>query len=157
MTVRKPIPFDGEALRRAAGDKVFARGEAYAAHGQVQLLSMSEEAILAAAFGTRDYTVHLERPGPRVAGECTCPAYEDSGLCKHMVATALVANQVIIEGAGPPDRIGGLAERIAGLDQAGMRRLLMEVATSDWRMLRALHYSLGLDWDEDFDWEDEWE
>ena len=37
--------------------------------------------------------------GQTVRGECTCPAFEDHGFCKHMVATALAANER--EGGGP--------------------------------------------------------
>jgi uncharacterized Zn finger protein len=143
--------YDTDKLRELAGEKTFARGQGYADHGRIALLSANGDGVLAAAFGTSDYTVWLKRAGPGISGHCSCPAYEDSGFCKHMVATALAANEAGRQGDEPPDRVGDLAARIAGLDQSRLEKLLREMATADWRALRSLCFALGFDWDDDFD------
>jgi uncharacterized Zn finger protein len=151
MKSRGRLLFDVVKLRELAGEKAFARGQGYADHGHIALLSVNDDGVLAAAFGTGDYTVWLKRSGPGISGHCSCPAYEDAGFCKHMVATALVANEAGPQGDDPPDRVGETAGRIAGLDRSQLEKLLLEMATADWRALRSLCVALGLDWDDDFD------
>lgn len=145
------MPYSEERLRRAAGEKVFARGRSYANQGQVVLLSGGGDGILAAAFGTDDYTVWLKKPGPNVSGHCSCPAFEDAGLCKHMVATALLANEAAGTGEELADNMGRIAAHIADLDRQQLEKLLMEMVTADWRALRSLHFALGFDWENDLD------
>ena len=145
------LPFDEAELIRQAGDKAFARGQGYADHGHIALLSVNDDGVLAAAFGTDEYTVWLKRSGPGISGHCSCPAYEDTGFCKHMVATALVANAAGRDGDATPDRVGEIAGRVAGLDRNQLEMLLLGMATADWRALRSLCFALGLDWDDDFD------
>jgi uncharacterized Zn finger protein len=47
--------------------------------------------------------------GTQIGGECSCPAIEDWGFCKHIVAVALAANavggDVEEEGVGALSRI----------------------------------------------------
>ena len=143
--------FDPDQLLQIAGEKAFKRGQAYADHGQITLLSASDDGVFAAAFGTDDYTVWLRRPGPEISGHCTCPAYDDAGFCKHLVATALVANDSVQQGDNLPDKIGEIAARIAGLNKRQLENLLLEMATADWRTLRSLCLSLDLGWDDDLD------
>ena len=145
------IRYDEQGLREAAGEKVFARGRYYADQYQVTLLSAGANGVLAVAFGTTDYTVWLNRPGPKVSGHCTCPAFEGAGLCKHMVATALLANQAAEAGEDPSDSIGKVAGQIAMLDRQQLEKLLLDMVTTDWRTLRSLHLVLDLDWEDDLD------
>jgi len=63
------------------------------------------------------------------------------------VATALVANDALADGEQPGDAIGLIAQRVATLDRAQLARLVVELARSDWRVLRSLHLEFGLDWD----------
>lgn len=84
--------FDPAAVRGLAGNKVFARGEAYHRSGQVRILALEPRRVLARVAGTEDYLVELTGAGEDIGGECSCPAFEDWGFCKHMVATALAAN-----------------------------------------------------------------
>ena len=151
MKLSGHLRFDPDELRAMAGEKAFARGQGYADHGNIALLGVNDGGVLAAAFGTSDYTVWLDRSGLGISGHCSCPAYEDSGFCKHMVATALVANEAGRLGADPPDRVGEIATRIARLDRSQLENLLLEMATADWRVLRSLCFTLGFDWDADFD------
>lgn len=143
------VPYDERRLREAAGEKIYARGQNYVDLGQVMLLSTSPAGVLAVAFGTSDYTVWLKRPGPEVSGHCTCPAFEDVGLCKHMVGAGLLANGAVEAGDGPTDSVGKVAEQIARLDRRQIEKLLLDMMSSEWRVLRSLHFALGLDWEGD--------
>jgi uncharacterized Zn finger protein len=87
--------FDIAALRKLAGGKVFERGEDYHCDGQVEILSLEPERVLAQVAGSEDYRTVLTGRGKKIAGECSCPAFTDSGFCKHMVATALAANEAV--------------------------------------------------------------
>ena len=118
--------FDVNALRDLAGNKVFARGEAYHGEGQVQILSLEPARVLAQVAGTEDYRTVLTGRGREIGGECSCRAFVDWGFCKHMVATALAANEAgdELEGGGALSRIRGhlkgkavdaLVEMIVGL------------------------------------------
>lgn len=84
--------FDLNALRERAGAKAFARGETYYRDGLVNILVLEPRRVLAEVAGTEDYRIVLTGRGSDVGGECSCPAFEDWGFCKHMVATALAAN-----------------------------------------------------------------
>lgn len=46
--------FDVSALQELAGEKVFARGSEYYQDGQVQILALEPERVLAQAAGTED-------------------------------------------------------------------------------------------------------
>ena len=137
--------FDIDAVRELAGDKVFARGEAYHRAGHVEILSLEPGRALARVAGTEDYRTVLAGKGAQVGGRCSCPAFGDWGFCKHMVATALAANAAgddgEAEGAGALARIrdylkaqdvDSLVEMIIGLaewDPALLRKLEMAAVT----------------------------
>ena len=101
--------FDVGALQILAGEKVFARGQAYHRDDQVEILAVDAERVLAQVSGTEDYRTELSGRGEDIGGACSCPAFEDRGFCKHMVATALAANDLDTdaedEGAGTLSRI----------------------------------------------------
>jgi len=100
--------FDVDVLREFAGAKVFARGEAYHRDGQVEILVIEPGRVLAEVAGTEDYRAKLTGHGEDFDGECTCPAFEDWGFCKHLVATALTVNAIRtdeIDGFGALTRI----------------------------------------------------
>jgi uncharacterized Zn finger protein len=108
MKARQRLRFDVDALRVLAGDKVFARGEAYHRDGQVEILSIKPGRVLAQVEGTEDYRTELRGEGKDIGGGCSCPAFGDWGFCKHLVATALTANHLPSgegDGSGALDRI----------------------------------------------------
>ena len=84
--------FDIGALRALAGEKVFARGEEYHRDGLVEILALEPGRVLAQVSGTEDYRTVVTGRGTEIGGECSCPAIEDWGFCKHLVAAALAAN-----------------------------------------------------------------
>lgn len=96
--------FDIDALRRRVGDKAFARGEAYHHDDRVDLLSVEPNRVLAQVEGSEDYQVELHGRGKTFDGECSCPAFEDWGTCKHMVAVALAVNE-----SGDDDSAGAVS------------------------------------------------
>ncbi len=171
--------FDVEALRQLAGAKVFARGESYFGGGSVQILAIEPKRVLASVAGTEDYRVVLTGQGDAIDGECSCPAFEDQGFCKHMVATALAANaaggDTEAEGAGALSRIrahlkakgtDALVEMIVELaerDPALFRKLDMAAAatgaddkTLETRLRKAIDAATRtggfVDWREAHDW-----
>src|SRR5687767_6162632 len=74
-----------------AGERSFERGRAYAAEGRVEIESCEPHAVTATVSGTEDYSVGLEFTDGELECGCECPAFEDDGFCKHLVATVLVA------------------------------------------------------------------
>jgi hypothetical protein len=45
-------------------------------------------------IGSEVYRSRLDGMGKKFSGECSCPAFSDWGFCKHLVATALAANDL---------------------------------------------------------------
>ena len=130
--------FDVDALRELAGGKVFARGEAYHRDGQVQILVIKPERVLAQVAGTDDYRTELRGQGGAIDGECSCRAFEDHGFCKHMVATGLAANDV---GADEADGGGALVRIRDHLKQRGTDALvdmIIALAEQDPALFRRL-------------------
>jgi hypothetical protein len=121
MSAKGKTRFDTGALRELAGGKVFARGEAYHRDGQVQILAIKPERVLAQVAGTEDYRTELRGHGRDIDGECSCRAFEDHGFCKHMVATALAAND---SGADEVDGGGALARIRDHLKEKGVDALV---------------------------------
>ena len=147
MKAKEQLRFDIDALRALAGDKVFARAEAYFRAGQVEILAIEPDRVLAQVAGTEDYRTVLTGGGVKIGGECSCPAFENWGFCKHMTAAALAANEAgagdVAEGGGALARIrdhlkargvDALVEMVVALaerDPALFRRLDMAAVPSD--------------------------
>lgn len=146
MKVRNKSRFDVGALRDLAGAQAFARGKAYFRDGQVTILRVEKGRVTARVAGSEDYRTVLTGRGEEVGGECSCPACEREGSCKHMVAVGLAVNaageQIEVEGSGALARIrdqlkakgiDALVEMILGLaeqDTALFHKLDMAVATT---------------------------
>jgi hypothetical protein len=130
--------FDIGALRALAGEKVFARGAEYHRDGLVEILALEPGRILAQVSGNEDYRTVLTGRGTQIGGECSCPAIEEWGFCKHIVAVALAANamrgDVDEEGAGALSRIRdhlktkSVDELVAEQDLGLLRNLDMAAA-----------------------------
>ena len=131
--------FGVDALRELAGPKVFARGKDYFGDGLVQILAIEPGRVRAIVAGTADYTVALTGRGEAIDGECSCPAFEDWGFCKHMVATALAANasgsDAEAEGAGALVRI---REHLQEMRAEALVQMIVELAERDPALFRKL-------------------
>jgi tetratricopeptide (TPR) repeat protein len=139
MKAKDQSRFSIDALRDLAGDKVFARGEAYHRGGQVQILTIEPKRVLAQVAGTEDYRTELTGRSSNIGGHCSCPAFRDWGVCKHMVAVALAANalgpDVEAEGVGVLSRIRDHLKQKSVDALVGM---IMELAERDPALLRRL-------------------
>lgn len=91
---RDPPRFDVATLREFAGEKAFARGVAYHEDRQVEIVSIDNARVVARVIGSEVYHSQLDDTGKKFSGECSCPAFSDWGFCKHLVATALAANDL---------------------------------------------------------------
>lgn len=109
MTTMDEFGVDVDKLRELVGDKVFASGEDYYRDGNVRILALLSERVLAQVEGRETYRIEVTGRGRRIGGSCSCRAFDDRGFCKHMVATALAANATAVsgEGIGALDRIRG--------------------------------------------------
>jgi uncharacterized Zn finger protein len=112
--------FDISASQELAGEKAFARGSEYFQDGQVRILALEPDRVLAQVAGTDDYRTTLTGCGKTIGGECSCRAFEDRGFCKHMVAVALAANAARAD--GEKDGSGALGRIRAHLPQTGHSR-----------------------------------
>ena len=139
MTTGDRPRFDIDALREIAGEKVFAREEAYHREGQVAILSIERKRVLAQVAGTEDYRTVLTGRGAKIGGECSCPAFEDWGFCKHMVAAALAANAAGTDAEA--DGAGALARIRDHLKAKGIDALvamILDIAERDPALFRRL-------------------
>ena len=131
--------FDVAALRALAGAKVFGRGEAYVAADAVQLLAVEKDRVLAQVAGSEDYRTRLSGRGKRIGGDCSCPAFNDWGFCKHMVAVALAVNAQ--GGDAEAEGVGTLSRIRAHLKTRGVDALVdlvIDLAERDPALLRKL-------------------
>jgi hypothetical protein len=139
MKTKAQPRFDTDALRDLAGEKVFARGNAYHHDGHVQILSLEPQRVLAEVAGTEDYRTVLTGRGKKIGGECSCPAFDDWGFCKHMVAAALAANDVgsdaEAEGVGALARIRDYLKK-KGTD--ALVEMIVDMAERDGSLFRRL-------------------
>ena len=144
MTVENLPRFDVTALRRLAG-AAFARGEAYHRDGRVEILDIEPRRVLAQVAGTEDYRVNLLGAGETIKGECDCPAFDDYGFCKHMVATALAANEV---DHGPEQSSGALARirtHLADKPNGVLVAMIVDLAERDPALFRKLEMASAND------------
>jgi hypothetical protein len=125
MTAEKLPRFDIAALKRLAGG-AFVRGEAYHREGRVEILAIEPRRVLARVTGTEDYRVNLLGQGETIKGECDCPAFDDYGFCKHMVAG---------DGYGTFDGAAWLYADVLG--EAGLAEY-RKLATEAWEKLPRL-------------------
>ena len=145
MTAEKLPRFDIAALKRLAGG-AFVRGEAYHREGRVEILAIESRRVLSQVTGTEDYRVNLLGKGETIKGECDCPAFDDYGFCKHMVATALAANE--IDPGLEPEGAGALARIRAHLADKPNRVLvamIVDLAERDPALFRKLEIASAVD------------
>lgn len=79
-----------EWVRERSGDVFWERGMEYVRRRRVKDLTQGERDITATVIGTRAYQVTLAvTPNGKIAYDCTCPAWDSYGFCKHLVAVAV--------------------------------------------------------------------
>jgi uncharacterized Zn finger protein len=131
-------PISQEALLALAGKAALARGLAYHKEGRVGLMSAGAERAQASVRGTETYRVDLRLRRDGLTGTCECPAFDDSGFCKHMVATALAASE-----AGAADRIGPLREHLVAQGAEALADRLLRLAERDIDLLAGIEREIA--------------
>ncbi len=84
--------FDISILKTLSGSATYQRGEKLFALAAVQIIACSEKKVSAKVKGTQVYDVSLINSADNILGRCSCPAFANSGFCKHCVAVALTVN-----------------------------------------------------------------
>ncbi|WP_022729106.1 SWIM zinc finger family protein [Fodinicurvata sediminis] len=137
---------DTELLKELAGPKVFARGEEYFRNGCVVLLSLEETQIWARVYGSEVYETLLDNDEDGLDGECSCPAFEDWGFCKHMVAVGLAANAAPETPAGPSglSDIREIRRSLQDCSHEALVKLVADFAEYDVGFFRMLRRRLQL-------------
>ncbi|RMF40876.1 MAG: acyltransferase [Alphaproteobacteria bacterium] len=130
-------------MRNLAGDKVFARGLSYYHGDAVELLGISDARVTATVAGTEDYRTVVTGQGNRIGGECSCPAFADWGFCKHMVATALAANEAGATG-GLDDGVARIRAHLKSKGIEALIDMILDLAEQDRALLRRLEMSAAL-------------
>lgn len=82
-------------------ERIRRRGEDYDRAKRVSILEHSPTLIRAVAMGTKPYAVHIEAKMPTLVLGCTCDDFLQSGPCKHLWATALLAERKRLFAAMP--------------------------------------------------------
>jgi tetratricopeptide (TPR) repeat protein len=139
MSSKSRPRFDPDALRDLAGKAVFTRGEAYFRDGMVAILGAEPSRIIARVAGTEDYRTVVTGHGSAIDGECSCPAFDREGICKHMVAVALAANAA--PASGEPDGGGTLTrvrDHLMTWTVGALAATIMDIAERDPTLLRKL-------------------
>jgi len=132
-----------------AGEKVYARGQAYHRDGLVTILSLRPGRVVAQVSGTEDYRSELTGSGEDIGGSCTCRAFEDHGFCKHMVATGLAANDSDATDGEQPDALDRIRDHLKSKGADGLVGMVMELAERDPALFRKLDLAAAkLDTDE---------
>jgi uncharacterized Zn finger protein len=79
-------------IKRAAGDKSFARGREYL--DSVEDLEIGGSEITASVYGNSEYRVSLAFGDDGLTGDCTCPYGREGFFCKHCVAVGLAVLKI---------------------------------------------------------------
>ncbi len=79
------------------------RGREYFLQGMVEITTVTETRVTAKCAGTRLYKTMLELKNGTLSGECSCPAFEDFGPCKHMAAACYAVMAENKAGYAPSD------------------------------------------------------
>jgi uncharacterized Zn finger protein len=134
--------FDVAALRGIAGERVFARGFAYHEDGHVEIVTFDTARVLARVVGSEVYRCELVGVGKKFSGECSCRAFFDWGFCKHLVATALAANNL---GSGAleeaSNRFAKIREHLRARGVEGLVEMVVGLAERDPSLLKELELS----------------
>ncbi len=101
----------------------------------VTLLRNDAGFVLAVVRGSEDYRVRLHGSGTRIGGDCTCPAHDRDGWCKHLVAAALAVNAAPIE---TPYYREPIRAHLLSLGATALTEMLLDLAERDPALLRRL-------------------
>ncbi|AOM81822.1 putative ATP-dependent helicase [Salisediminibacterium beveridgei] len=81
-----------DEIKKAYSKKFFDRGLLYAREGHVKELHWNEkkQRVTAKVYGSRPYKITISFPDVKaISDDCTCPAFETYGECKHITAVLI--------------------------------------------------------------------
>lgn len=146
MEIAGPHRFDVATLRELAGEKVFARGVEYNKSGQVEIIAIDHARVLARVAGSEIYRSELKGVGNKFSGSCSCPAFVDWGFCKHLVATALAANDLGPDAAKQAtNRVSKIRDHLRSKSLESLVDMIVNLAENDPSLLRRLELSSALE------------
>ncbi|WP_372025198.1 SWIM zinc finger family protein [Tistrella mobilis] len=134
------IRIDIDSLLDEIAPSIVSRGERYHHDSRVTTLDADPHRVLARVEGTEPYITRLfiDRDG-HVDGDCSCPAYENYGPCKHMVAVGLT---ILKTGLQPDPEIVRARARIRthlkSLDADTLVGIVLDCALTDPELYRRL-------------------
>jgi uncharacterized Zn finger protein len=132
------------SIRSLAGDRWFARGEAYLKQGRVDNLSTDGRRLSANVTGTQTYRVRLSCRNSRIEFSCTCPFGEDGNFCKHCVSVALAwieAESTLPEPNQPVAKHNSeLQSFLEALDHQKLVDIIMQEASRNRRLRDRLDF-----------------
>lgn len=139
-----PPRFDIATLRNVSGEKVYSRGAIYHEDGQAEIISIERSRVLARVTGTEIYRSELRGKGKRFSGNCSCPAFSDWGFCKHLVATALAANDLTPEAVEQAaNRFSKIRDHLRAKGVEPLVEMIINFAEHDAELLRTLELEIA--------------
>lgn len=151
------LPDDDELIERA-GPAAFKRGQGYWRAGRIALNKVSATALAGEAHGTETYSLWLKHAKGDWQWDCSCPAADGGGFCKHLVAAVLTAREEVVDAeqaaikptrrakadnlltflrAQPAERLAGWLQALADEDGDVEKRLLLYLAAEQPGALKA--------------------
>ncbi len=112
-----------DAVAELAGERSFARGQAYVREGRVTELARKDASITGRVRGAELYAVRLWVGDSTLAYTCSCPQGQEKAFCKHAVAVSLAWIERV-SGTEPPS--GAAGPRSAPQPEGASLRALLE-------------------------------
>jgi uncharacterized Zn finger protein len=142
--------FDVDTLREIAGEAAFARGKEYFHDQRVDITSIDAARVAASVSGSEVYAAELKGAGKQFSGKCTCPAFDDWGFCKHLVATGLAANALSAdEIASASDHAGRMRGHLVARGAEALADMILRIAERDVRLRSQLELAAAAERDDD--------
>jgi uncharacterized Zn finger protein len=119
-------------LLALAGGRSFSRGEDYYRSGQVGEIVTHEGVISARVVGSEVYQSKLWAEGDGLEYDCTCPAADEFGFCKHCVALGL--KWLTLQADSPqahPDPLERIRAYLSSRDSADLIKIIVDRAFED--------------------------
>jgi uncharacterized Zn finger protein len=141
-----------DLLHDLAGERSFARGEAYFEDERVRGLVEFAAALAATVEGTEDYRVKLWADGDSLGYACDCPYADEGNFCKHCVAVGLawLSEKQHGDGSGVI-RLDDVSAFLSGQDKSRLVEMILYEALDNERLCERLLLEAGQGRTEDVD------
>ena len=131
--------FDIETWRERMDERWFESGVAIAEKGDVDLVSIEDDAVTAHVTGSAGDIYVVELRSPAGEGRCDCPGFEKFGACKHQAAVVCATNALDEPGlAAVRGRMARLRDGLALDSREALVERLVELARRDPKVLSVM-------------------